>query len=317
MPFIRTFLFIAITFFFPQSIYAKRVILRVFHAGSLSVPFSKMEQEFEKKYPYIDIRREVSGSVKAIRKVIDLHKRCDVIAVADYSLIPEMMFPKYADYVKIFARNEIVICYTSRSDLSEKINKDNWFQILYRTKWGFSNPMLDPCGYRTLITISLSEMYYNKSGLMKKLLGKNTNIRFRKERNKIIFELPKQIRTRENIYIRDKSVSLLGLLESGAIDYAFEYKSVAIQHNLFFLQLPDEINLGSLKFKDFYERAIVRFPNGKVIKGKPILYGITVLKDAPHPKEARMWEDFVTGKEGRKILLKCNQIPIFPPKIIK
>jgi len=317
MLFIRAFLFMAVFLFFPQILYAKRIIVKVFHAGSLSVPFSKMEEEFEKRYPYIDIRREASGSVRAIRKVIDLHKRCDVVAVADYSLIPKMMFPKYTDYVKLFARNEIVICYTGRSALSKEISRDNWFKILQRTKWGFSNPLLDPCGYRTLITIALSEIYYSTPALANSLIEKDTNIRCKKIKGRIIFELPKEIRTKGNVYMRDKSVSLLGLLESGAIDYAFEYKSVAIQHNLLFIQLPNEINLSSLKFKGFYKKAIVRFPNGKIIKGKPIFYGIAVLKNAPHPKEARMWEEFVTGKEGRKILLSCGQIPVFPAKLVK
>jgi hypothetical protein len=38
-------------------------------------------------------------------------------------------------------------------------------------------------------------------------------------------------------------------LESGDIDYAFEYKSVALQRNLHFLEFPPEINLGSDDFK--------------------------------------------------------------------
>ena len=44
----------------------------VFHAGSLAVPFSQIEKAFEAKYPQYDVKREVSGSRKAARKVSDL-----------------------------------------------------------------------------------------------------------------------------------------------------------------------------------------------------------------------------------------------------
>jgi molybdate/tungstate transport system substrate-binding protein len=140
----------------------EQIVLKVFHAGSLSVPFQKIEAQFEEKYPWIDVRREVSGSVMAVRKVVDLHKTCDVVAVADYSLIPKMMFPKYADHVKLFARNELVLCYTKKSKYSEMINHKNWYKILAKNKvkWGFSNPNLDPCGYRAVMCVLLSDLYY-------------------------------------------------------------------------------------------------------------------------------------------------------------
>jgi len=35
----------------------------------------------------------------------------------------------------------------------------------------------------------------------------------------------------------------VALLEANAIDYMFQYKSVAIQHGLKYIELPKEINL--------------------------------------------------------------------------
>ncbi len=304
------------------SLHAKeKVILKVFHAGSLSVPFSKMEKGFEKKYPYIDVRREISGSIKAIRKVAELHKPCDVIAVADYTLIPKMLFPTYAGCVKLFARNELVLCYTKKSKYANRINSSNWYKILKKrgVKWGFSNPNDDPCGYRTVISIGLASLYYNNPKLVKYLLKKRyVNISCRKKGNVIQFKTPKDLKVKgKKIFIRPKSVELLGLLESGVIDYAFEYKSVALQHGLLYVELPPEINLGNIKHASFYKRSKITLFNGKTIQGKPIVYGIAVLKNAPHPKEANLWEGFVTSKEGKNILLECKQTPIYPAKEIK
>ena len=57
----------------------------IFHAGSLTLPFYKMEKIFEAKYPKIDIVREPAGSRRCARKITDLKKACDIMASADYS----------------------------------------------------------------------------------------------------------------------------------------------------------------------------------------------------------------------------------------
>ena len=297
----------------------ERVILNVFHAGSLAVPFDKMERVFEAKYPSIDVRCEASGSVLAVRKVIDLHKPCDVIAVADYDIIPKMMFPAYTDHVKLFARNEIVLCYTNKSLYRREINTQNWYQILGRpnVKWAFANPNDDPCGYRTLMTIALSSIYYHQPDLLQVLLEKLSDIYWHETNAGILIVPPVNLTTKDcKIFVRSKSVELLGLLESGAIDYAFEYKSVAEQHKLPYLNLPAQINLSNLKHKAFYAKVRVKLANGKVLQGKPIVYGIASLKTAKHPKEARLWENFVTSEKGAEILKRCFQTPIFPAEEI-
>lgn len=295
----------------------QEVVLKVFHAGSLSVPFAKMEQVFEQKYPFLDVRREASGSVQAVRKVTDLHKPCDAIGVSDYSIIPKMMFPDYADHVKLFARNEIVICYTDKSRYGDKVNGQNWYKILAKpnVKWAFSNPNDDPCGYRSLMTMALASIYYKEPNLFSTLVGKISGFVWEKGKE-ILITTPATLATTKNIFIRPKEVELLGLLESGAIDYAFEYKSVAQQHHLHYVTLPAEINLSDLTHKDFYAQVKVQLSNGKVVQAKPIVYGISTLKKTRRPKEAKLWEDFVTGEEGVEILKACFQTPIFPAKVI-
>jgi len=45
---------------------------------------------------------------------------------------------------------------------------------------------------------------------------------------------------------------LVVLLESGELDYIFLYRSVAEQHKLKFLALPDKINLKKSELEKFY-----------------------------------------------------------------
>ena len=72
--------------------------IKIFHAGSLSIPFDDLAKEFEKEYG-IKAYREAAGSVSTIKKVTNLGKYADIVASADYTLIEKMMEPDYSDYV--------------------------------------------------------------------------------------------------------------------------------------------------------------------------------------------------------------------------
>jgi molybdate/tungstate transport system substrate-binding protein len=135
----------------------ERTALTVVPAGSLLAPLEEVEAAFESRHPEIDVRVEGHGSIQAIRQVTDLHRAIDVVAVADASLIPDMMYipmsegeGNYTDWYVPFAANEIVIAYTDRSAGADEITAENWYRILARpdVRVGFSNPMLDACGYR-------------------------------------------------------------------------------------------------------------------------------------------------------------------------
>jgi molybdate/tungstate transport system substrate-binding protein len=261
----------------------------------LTIPFDEVTKEFNKLYPDIKVETEVAGSATAIRKVTELGKKADIIASADYTLIPEMMFPDYAEWYITFAYNRMVIAYTNKSRFGNEINKDNWYEILQRdeVKYGRSDPNRDPCGYRTLMVWQLAEDYYSMSGLYNKLYGGDGEI------------------------IRGMEVKLIALLESGDLDYAFNYLSVAKQHRLNFVELPAEIDLSSEEFNDFYATAQVdisgKEPGETITKtGKPVVYGITIPTNAPHPELAVAWVDFLLSSNGMAIMEANGQPPIIP-----
>ena len=125
--------------------------LQIFHAGSLTMPFAQVSDAFNELYPDVEILAEGAGSATTIRKVTELHKECGVVGSADYTLIPELMFPDYTDWYLIFASNQMCIVYTDQSEFAGEINSDNWYAILARdgVTYGRSDPDQDPCGYRT------------------------------------------------------------------------------------------------------------------------------------------------------------------------
>ena len=202
-------------------------VVTIFHAGSLSVPMAAMEKAFEAEYPQIDIQREASGSQKAARKISDLGKACDLMASADYQVIDRMLRPEYTEINIRFASNQMVLCYTDHSRFSSSINSENWMDILQNPQvvWGHSSPDLDPCGYRALMVLQLAERYYEQPGFYQKAVAN------RPQKN-----------------IRPKAVELVSLLQTGHMDYAWEYRSVAVQHGLKYIELPEQINLGNYQF---------------------------------------------------------------------
>ena len=269
----------------------------IFHAGSLTLPLYKMEKAFEAKYPDVDIVREAAGSRACARKIVDLHRPCDIMFSADDSVIDKFLVPNYADFNIRFASNRMVLCYTDQSRAHEKINAKNWYEILLDRKviWGHSDPNADPCGYRALMVLQLAEKYYGVKGLYQSLL-----------------------KNRPLSNVRPKEVELIPLLQSGDMDYAWEYRSLAVQHGLKFLELPAEINLGSTKHNDFYRQAVVEIsgkkPGAKIKRvGKAITYGVALLKKAPNRLAAVAFLRYVLDpEEGVKILEMMGQPSIVP-----
>ncbi|HKJ97472.1 MAG TPA: tungstate ABC transporter substrate-binding protein WtpA [Desulfotignum sp.] len=272
----------------------------VFHAGSLTVPFAEIEKNFEAAYPDVDVLREAGGSTKMARLISEVGKPADIMASADYKVIDNNLIPAFADWNVRFATNQLVLCYTDQSRYADQINSGNWYEILQKKDvvWGHSDPNLDPCGYRSLMVLQLAEKFYGIDGLYDNILAN------RPQKN-----------------IRPKSVELVNLLKTGNMDYAWEYISVASQHDLRYIVLDDHINLGNYKYDAFYKQAQVKVtgkkPNTWITKtGQSCTYGITMIKNAPNPDAAIAFLQFLLSPDrGLKILKQMGQPPIVPPGI--
>ncbi len=273
---------------------SKKQSLVIFHAGSLSVPFRDISKAFLEENPDIRIYAEQSGSLAAVRKITELNKNCDILAVADYIIIDNIMIPDYASWNYIFAANEMIIAYTDKSKYANEINSENWHKILLRddTALGRSEPNLDPCGYRSIFVFRLSEIFYQSKGLADKLINKKQTV------------------------IRPKETDLIAVLETGHIDYLLIYKSVAQQHNLNYVDLPDEINLSNPDMDSIYEQVSIII-DGAVqgekieIKASSILYSFTIPHNHKNFESALKYIQFIINPDkGGKILLKNGMKPI-------
>jgi molybdate/tungstate transport system substrate-binding protein len=148
------------------------------------------------------------------------------------------------------------------------------------------------------MVLQLAEKYYKIEGLYDKILAN---------------------RPIENV--RPKSVELVSLLQTGNMDYAWEYLSVAVQHNLKYVVLPDEINLGNYKHDDFYAKAVVKVTGKKPgtfmdMKGGSCTYGVTLIKNPPNREAAIAFLQYMLDPQGGlKVLKDMGQPPFVPCRV--
>jgi len=292
--------------------------VKVFHAGSLAVPLEEAEKQFEALHPNVDVQRESHGSVAAIQQITEVGKMGDVLGSADYSLIPSMMYPEYAEWYVRFATNDMVLAYNPELSMyADEITPENWYEILRRddVTFGFSNPNLDPCGYRSVMVCQLAELYHGDDRIFDDLILDNTAITISEEADgTYLITTPEQLEPNtEKVTTRPKEVELTALVEAGGLDYFFIYRSVAVQHGLPFVDLPEEIDLSKVEYADTYKKVKLQTADDKTKTGKPIVYGITVPTNAENPELGLEFVKFVIGDAGQKIFSDMGQPPIVPP----
>jgi molybdate/tungstate transport system substrate-binding protein len=259
--------------------------LVVFNAGSLARPLRAALDTFAAREG-VRFEQEQAGSLETARKVTELGRVPDVIALADHEIFPQLLVPEHAAWYARFARNRMVLAHTGRSRFVDVITPQNWWQIVLKpgVETGHSDPDLDPAGYRSLLVMQLAERYYRQPGLTARL-------------NRAI--PPRNIRPKE--------IDLVALLETGELDYAFEYESVARGSSLGFVPLPDSISLGNMADSAFYETATVRVVGRKPgdslsMRGEPIVYALSIPRRASHPRLAEQFVMFLMSDDGRRVL---------------
>jgi molybdate/tungstate transport system substrate-binding protein len=283
-----------------------RGLLIVYNAGSLARPIRAALDSFSSRTG-ISFEQENAGSLETARKLTELGKIPDLIALADHEVFSTLLVPEYTTWFVRFARNRLVLAYGDQSRYGAEITPDNWRDVLLRAgvEVGRADPNLDPAGYRALMAMQLAERHYGDPGLAGRLLDAAP------ERN-----------------VRPKEVDLVALVQAGELDYVWQYESVARSTGLRFVQLPAAVDLGSASDSAAYAAAVVRVQGKGLgdtieLRGSPIIYGFSIPAGAPHPELAREFAAYLLG-EGRAVMaaahLPVNERPALvgsgaPPEV--
>jgi molybdate/tungstate transport system substrate-binding protein len=261
----------------------------LFDAGSLALPLKVALDTFASRH-HVVVQQENAGSLETARKITELSRIPDVIALADYEVFPRYLMPAHVTWYAQFARNRLVITYAK----GKGITPANWWQVLTRpgVEVGRSDPNLDPAGYRTLLVWQLAERYYKRPGLAVQLLASAP------PRN-----------------MRPKSADLTALVQTGDLDYAWEYESVAQAAGLSYVLLPKEIDLSTAADSALYDQASVKVDT-VTVRGQPIVYGLSIPIHPPHPEVANRFVDFLLSAEGRAIMRREHLDALDSPIVV-
>lgn len=270
--------------------------LLIFHAGSLSLPLRGVARAFEVQHPGVRVQMETSGSRTAARKITDLGHACDVFVSADVHIIQTMLIPEYAAWALPFARNELCLVYHDAATARTTITSENWMDVLLRADVQFArcDPDSAPAGYRTVQALRLAQRHYDRPAMADRLLAKNKQ------------------------FMRPQEPNLFILLESRAVDYIFAYRSTAEQRGFDYVTFPDEINLSNPNLAEWYATLKVSVsgpePGTTVTEvGRPMLYGLTIPKNAAHPDLAEQFVAFLLSPDGGLPMLEDHHLPATVP----
>ena len=158
-------------------------------------------------------------------------------------------------------------------------------------KVGIANPNADPAGYRGWLVLEAAGYTY---------AGGDTS------------HYSNQMIANHGNYTGSSAAFLVAPLQSGAIDFLFIYKSAAISHNLSYLTLPRQVNLGDAKLGTYYSKFTYTITSG-VQKGAAIVLFVTVPNNSTSTSQAL---SFVVYLVNHTPSLSSYGLAIFsPPKL--
>jgi molybdate/tungstate transport system substrate-binding protein len=293
----------------------------IYAASSLAGQMNATAAQFEKEHPNVKVQIKYGGSSDLINQITSLNQSVDIMASADYGLIDKNLKPNYTSFNLKNGRNEMVIAYTDKSKNSSQINSTNWYQIFSESnvKYGIADPNSAPAGYRGLMMIQLANSYYNNSTIFANLITNNSAITETQNGTNQIINSPTNFNPTSKIVIRPAVGDLMPVLESGAVDYVLVYKSDAEQLNssgVKFITLPDELALSNTSFEPTYSHISINQFSGtnktKNVRLTPIVYGITIMNNAPDKQLATDFVQLLISPQGVQISENNFINPISP-----
>lgn len=261
----------------------------VFNAASITRPMRAVLDSFAVRTG-TRYMQESASSLELVRRLTELRSIPDVLALADPDLFHSLLEPQFATWHALFGRNRMVLAYTARSRGAAEIGPGNWWEVLARpgVQVGRSDPDTDPSGYRTLLVWQLAARHYGIPDMEARML------------------LAAPVRN-----VRPREADQVALLQAGELDYIWTYESLAALMSLPFVRLPPDVDLGHPADSAVYATASTRVLGKRagdtlIVRGRPILFGVTVPRGAAHAAAGQRFVAFLLSEEGRRILRQAR-----------
>ena len=266
--------------------------LDVSYAGSMSSLMEGPVKSTVAQSLKLEMHGRAQGSSALAQLIVGGSIRSDVFIPVTPGPMFTVLRAGKADVAQPIAHTEMVIAYSPKSRFAAKLQaaaegKARWWEVLQEPglRFGRTDPVTDPQGRNIIFTLMLAEKLLRRPSLAANILGPTIN--------------PRQIFTEPTVQAR---------LQSGELDAASAYKIQPGPFNLPFITLPKEINLSGQNVHTEHPEISLTV-NGKTFQPEPLIYYAAVLKDAPNPKGAKAFVEWLRGEEAQAIFKRFNYDP--------
>ena len=264
---------------------ADAAVLDVAYAGSMGSLMEGPVKTGAAQSLKLEMHGRAQGSSALAQLIVSGSIRPDVFIPITPGPMTTVLKAGKADSAQPIAHTEMVIAYSpkskffSRFEAAAKGTKENWWEILQEPgfRFGRTDPVTDPQGRNIIFTMMLAAKMYQQPELVEKTLGPVIN--------------EKQIFSEPTVEAR---------LQSGELDAASAYKIQPGPFNLPYITLPKDINLSGQNVRADHPDVSLNV-GGKTYTPEPLIYYAGVLKDAPNPKGAAAFAEWLRGNEAQGI----------------
>ncbi len=211
------------------------------------------------------------GSTGLANQIKGKLRQADVFVSASPSADKVLMGADNGDWVRwyiTFAASPVVLGYAPTSKFAADLKSKPFYEVLQEpgVRIGRTDPKLDPKGAFAYALMEKAEKAYNLPGLTRKVLGAHDN--------------PEQVRPEE---------SLVGRMQSGAVDIGFFYSTETTDLKIPFVTLPREVSVGAD-------------------------YTVTIPRDPANAAGAEAFVAFLLGAQGTAEM-KAHGLDAIAPKL--
>jgi len=296
-------------------------------AGTLKFAFTELLNLMGYYYPGVTLGQPLfagSGEVahkEATTQVFSL------VASADTTTIPSVLFPNYANYEIAFGVTQMVIIVDLETPAGKEVyslwrqaQQETPFSAQWNQTWreifdiialypnttvGVSNPFTDPSGYQAQCVLKLAGLAFmnNASYYWDAVYNHVSKYQMRNT----------EIDLLTLMYTNNSVQFILSAYTSNAIPQTQYYQQKGF--NMTYITLPPLINLGNLSYVSFYHKVNVTWTElGKTetFACNPVVYTVTIPLSAPNQQAAVDFLLLLFSPVGQNVLKEYGINPIVP-----
>ncbi|MGC8573227.1 MAG: substrate-binding domain-containing protein [Caldisphaera sp.] len=296
-------------------------------AGTLKFSFGKLINLTSTYYPGLGIGTPMFKGSGEVAQTENTTKEFSIVASADTTTIPSVLFPNIANYEIAFGITQMVIIVDLQTAAGKQVYSlwketqnmqplssqwnQTWKEIFSiiasnpSTVIGVSNPFTDPSGYQAQCVLKLAGLSFfnNASYLYNSVYNNPSKYQMRNTETDLL-----------TLMATNNSVSfILSAYMSNALPQTKSYQSEG--YNITYITLPPLVNLGNLSYVNYYHNVNVTWSElgkTKTFTCNPVVYTITIPKYAPNPQAAINFILLLYSPQGQQVLKSYGIQPIVP-----